>query len=46
MEKEKVTLSIDKQIMKEVRLYCVEHNNIEYSSFVEQLMREKLHKKK
>lgn len=44
-KKEKVTLSIDEQLMKEVRHYCID-NKLEYSSFIEQLIKEKLGKKK
>jgi len=43
-KKEKVTLSMNSQLWKEVKHYCID-NNLEYSSFVEQLVKEKLKKK-
>jgi len=43
LPREKVTLSIDAQLWKEVKHYCID-NHLEYSSFVEQLVKEKLKK--
>lgn len=44
-EKEKISLTIDAELWKEAKLHCVK-NDMEYSSFVEQLIREKLKKQK
>lgn len=45
-KKEKISLTIDAELWKEAKHYCIDHDNMEYSSFVEQLIREKLSKKK
>ena len=44
-KKEKISLTIDAQLWKEAKHHCID-NKLEYSSFVEQLIKEKLHKKK
>ncbi len=44
-KKEKISLTIDSEIWKEAKHYCID-NGLEYSSFVERLIREKLSKKK
>ncbi|MBS3082960.1 CopG family transcriptional regulator [Candidatus Pacearchaeota archaeon] len=40
-----ISLTIDAEIWKEAKVHCVK-NDLEYSSFVEQLIREKLKKQK
>jgi hypothetical protein len=44
-KKEKITLSIDSELWNKVKHHCIDAK-LEYSSFVEQLIREKLGKKK
>ena len=44
-KKEKISLTINADLWKETKHYCID-NKIEYSSFVEQLIREKLGRKK
>ena len=43
-KKEKISLTIDSQLWKDAKHYCID-NNLEYSSFVEQLIKEKIKKK-
>jgi len=45
MKKEKISLTIDAELWKEAKIHCVK-NDVEYSSFVEQLIRERLKKPK
>lgn len=45
VKKEKISLTIDAQVWKDSKHYCID-NNLEYSSFVEQLIRDKLKKQK
>lgn len=44
-KKEKITLSIDAQLWNLAKHHCIDEK-MEYSTFVEQLLKEKLNKKK
>ncbi len=44
-KKEKISLTVNAELWKDAKHYCID-NNLEYSSFVEQLIKEKLSKKK
>jgi hypothetical protein len=44
-QKEKITLSIDSDLWKKVKHHCIDAK-LEYSSFVENLIKEKFDKKK
>ena len=44
-QKEKITLSVDSELWNKVKHYCIDAK-LEYSSFVEQLIKEKFDKKK
>ena len=44
-KKEKITLSIDSELWTKVKHHCIDAK-LEYSSFVEQVLREKLKKEK
>ncbi|MEK6895961.1 MAG: hypothetical protein AABX12_00680 [Nanoarchaeota archaeon] len=42
-KKEKISLTVDTEVWKDAKHYCID-NKLEYSSFVEQLIKEKLKK--